>query len=181
MNIFLIILLVIAGVVALLLIIAAFSKKGYAIQRSIVIDKPVDEVYNYLRHIRNQDHFSKWVMTDPQMKKTFTGADGTVGFIYAWDGNKKAGKGEQEIKKLTTNKEIQLEVRFERPFKAVATTPFILESEAGNSNQTIVKWGMKSAMPWPMNAAMLFMNIENMLAKDLEISLGNLKRIIEQG
>lgn len=36
-------------------------------------------------------------MTDPNMRKNFKGTDGTVGFCYAWDGNKKAGKGEQEI------------------------------------------------------------------------------------
>ena len=37
-------------------------------------------------------------MADPNMKKSYSDIDGTVGFIYAWDGNKEAGKGEQESK-----------------------------------------------------------------------------------
>lgn len=54
---------------------------------------------------------------DPNMKKDFRGTDGTVGFVYAWDGNKKAGKGEQEIKKITEGERVDVEVRFEKPLK----------------------------------------------------------------
>lgn len=37
-------------------------------------------------------------MLDPNMEKEFKGTDGTVGFIYGWNGNKEGGEGEQEIK-----------------------------------------------------------------------------------
>eukprot|EP01041_Mallomonas_annulata_P036473 gene36473-59588_t len=110
----------IVGFIALLLLIALFTKKEYSIQREIVIEKPVEEVFNYIKHIKNQDYFSKWVMTDPNMNRIFTGNDGEVGFIYAWDSqNKAAGKGAQEIKNIIENELLDLEIRFEKPMKGL--------------------------------------------------------------
>ena len=104
MNILVTVLLVLVGIIALLLIIGLFSKKGYVIERSVLINKPKQDVFNYIKLMRNQDYFSKWVMKDPGMKKDFKGTDGTEGFIYAWDStDKNAGKGEMEIKKVKDN------------------------------------------------------------------------------
>ena len=178
MNILLIIAASIGGLILLVLVLALFTKKGYSIQRFIIIDKPKEEVFFYLKHLRNQDMFSKWVMTDPFMEKKYTGVDGTVGFIYAWEGNKKAGKGEQEIKKITEGNRLDIEVRFEKPFEAVAQTPFTVENVS--PNQTKVTWFMISQMKYPMNVIMLFMNMDTALGKDMDISLGNLKTILER-
>jgi len=178
MSILITVLAIIGGLIALVLIVAAFTRKDYAIQRSIVIDKPRQDVFHYIRHLKNQDHYSKWVMVDPNLKKSYRGTDGTVGFIYAWDGNQKAGKGEQEIKNIVEGERIDLEIRFERPFAGIASTP--LTTETVMPGQTRVTWGMSSAMNYPMNAMLLFMNMDNLLGKDLEASLSNLKANLEQ-
>jgi hypothetical protein len=178
MNILLIILAILFGIIAMLFIIAFFTRKGYAIEREIVIDKPSGEVFHYLKHIKNQDKFSKWVMMDPDMKREFRGNDGTVGFIYAWEGNKRAGKGEQEIKSMEEGKHLGLEVRFEKPFVAIANTPFSVE--ALSPQQSKVKWGMTSSMNYPTNIMLLLMNMEKMLGKDMETSLKSLKAILEK-
>jgi hypothetical protein len=106
MNILIIVLSTIAGIIALLLIIALFTKKGYKTYSEIIIHAPRLKVFDYLKHIKNQDNFNLSVMMDPEMKKEFKGTDGTVGFIYAWNGNKKASAGEQEIKAITEGKNI---------------------------------------------------------------------------
>ena len=177
------ILIVVIIIIAIRLIIALFIKKEYSIQREITINKPQQEVFNYVKYLKNQDNYSKWVMTDPAMKKDFRGTDGTEGFVYAWDSkNKNAGKGEQEITKITEGKRLDIEVRFEKPFEGIATTP--IETEAISENQTKVKWGMNGKSKYPMNFMNLFM--DNMstglceLGKDLEISLTNLKGILEK-
>jgi hypothetical protein len=177
MNILLIILASIVALVVLILVLALFTKKGYSIQREVIINKPKEEVFFYLKHLRNQDMFSKWVMTDPFMDKKYTGVDGTVGFIYAWEGNKQAGKGEQEIKNIIEGERLDIEVRFVKPFEAIAQTPFT--TEAISPNQTKVIWFMISEMKYPMNIIMLFMNMDTALGKDMDISLGNLKTILE--
>lgn len=112
------ILLVVVIIICILLIIALFVKKDYTIEREISISKPKREVFDYIKHLKNQDNYSKWVMTDPSMKKDFKGTDGTVGFIYAWDSkDKNAGKGEEEIINLIEGEKLDVEVRFERPLK----------------------------------------------------------------
>ena len=178
MNILIIILVILAGLIGLILFTALFSKKGYSIGREITIDKPRQTVFDYIKHLKNQDHFSKWVMTDPNLKKEFRGTDGTVGFVYAWEGNKQAGKGEQEIKRIAEGERLDIEIRFEKPFEAIAQTPFVTESIS--ENKTRVKWDMISTMKYPMNFMLLFMDMDKLLGKDLEISLKNLKGILER-
>ncbi|RDC63801.1 SRPBCC family protein [Adhaeribacter pallidiroseus] len=164
------------ALITLLLIVALFVKKHYAIEREITINKSKAEVFGFIKHLKNQDKYSKWVQTDPDMEKDYRGIDGTVGFVYAWNGNKKAGQGEQEIKAINEGEKLEVEVRFIRPFAGVAQTPFFTEAIA--PNQTKVKWGMRGANPYPLNLMNLFMT--GMLGKDLEISLTNLKTILEK-
>jgi len=178
MNILLIIITIIVGLIAILLIIAAFTKKSYSIQRETVINRPIGDVFDYIRYLKNQDYFNKWVMMDPNLKKSFRGTDGTVGFVYAWEGNKKAGKGEQEIKNISENKKMEIEVRFEKPFKGISQAPFTTEAIA--ANQTKVTWGLSSTMNYPMNVMLVFMNMDKLLGNDMETSLGNLKSILQK-
>ena len=172
------ILIIIAALIILLLLIALVSKKSYTVQREIIINRPKQEVFNYLKLLKNQDQYSKFVMMDPNMKKEFKGTDGTVGFVYAWEGNKQAGKGAQEIMKITEGERLDVEIRFIKPFEGIAQVLFT--TGAISDNQTKVTWGMTSAMKYPMNIMLLIINIEKMLGKDLEISLSNLKTILER-
>jgi uncharacterized membrane protein len=171
------IVIVIAIIIAIPLIAALFIKKEYAVEREVTINKPKQVVFNYVKFLKNQDNYSKWVMMDPAMKKDFSGIDGTVGFVYAWSSsNKNAGKGEQEIKNINEGKEVNVEVRFRKPFKGIAQT--YMKTESVSDNQTKVKWGMQGTNAYPLNFMNLFM--DNMLGKDLKASLENLKNILEK-
>ena len=176
MKILLTIALGLVGLIVLLLIIALFTRKDYNISRDITINAPKQKVFDYVKLLKNQDNFNKWVMVDPDMKRTFTGTDGTAGFIYGWNGNKKAGEGEQEIKSITEGKSIETEIRFVRPFAGIAFANMMTDSIS--ENQTKVTWSNASKMAYPMNI-MLSM-IEKMLAKDMDSSLVNLKTILEK-
>ncbi len=170
------ILVIVAIIIAIPLIIALFVEKNYSVEREITINKPRQEVFNYVKHLKNQDNYSKWVRMDPNMKKDFRGTDGTVGFVYAWDGNDDAGKGEQEIKSITEGERVDVEVRFEKPMEGVAYAPIITESVS--ENQTKVRWGMKGKSTYPLNFVNLFM--DGMLGKDIEKSLVDLKGVLEK-
>ena len=82
MNIIITILLVVAGIIALLLIIALFMKKEHYVNREIIINAPRQKVFDFLKLLKNQDQFNKWAMADTDRKKEFKGTDGTVGYIY---------------------------------------------------------------------------------------------------
>jgi hypothetical protein len=176
MSIIFIFLLIPVALVVLVLLIALFTPKTYHIQRSTTIDQPVAKVYSYIRYIKNQEQYSKWVMTDPNMQKTFTGTDGTVGFIYAWDStHKNAGKGEQEITGLIEDKSVNIEIRFEKPFAGIGYAEQRLD--ANTPAQTTITWSMRGTSVYPMNITNLF--IDKILGSDLEKSLTTLKRILE--
>ena len=172
-----IVILIVAAIIAIPFILALITKKNYSIERNIVINRPKLVVFDYIKYLKNQDYYSKWVMMDPTKKKSFRGTDGTIGFVYAWDGNKQAGKGEQEIINIKEGERIDVEIRFERPFAAIAQAPFILEELS--ENETRLKWGMSSTMNYPMNIILLFMDADKLLGKDLQTSLTTLKGILE--
>lgn len=176
MNIIFKILIVLLIIVAIPLILALFIKKEYHVAREITIHQPRQIVFDYIRFLKNQEHYSKWVMMDPNMKKTLTGTDGTVGFTYAWDGNKAAGKGAQEIIKINQGEGIDVQVRFIKPFEGIAYTPITTYFVA--PDQTRVKWEMKGTSAYPLNFTNLF--VDKMLGNDLEASLITLKGILEK-
>jgi hypothetical protein len=168
----------IGGLIALVLIIAAFSKKDFAVERTITVNKPLPETYDFLTSLQKQNQWSKWTQLDPDMKVTYIGTDKTVGFISRWESlHKQVGEGEQEIMKLIPNQRIENELRFMKPMKSVANAYFTVEEEG--ENHTRVAWGFTSRTPWPFNAFMLFFNMENAIGKDFEEGLGNMKRMIE--
>lgn len=176
MNILFIILIVIAAIIALPLIIALFVKKEYRIEEKVSINKSASEVFSYAKLIKNQEHYSKWVMADPNMKKTLTGTDGTVGFIYAWESEDKGvGQGAQEITALTENKKISTEIRFIKPFEGTGYVTMLTDSTG--TDETGVTWIMEGKSKYPMNITNLFMG--KMLHKDMAISLQNLKNNLE--
>jgi len=146
------------------------------IERTILINKSRDEVFNYLKMTKNQDNFSVWNMTDLSMKKQYSGVDGTVGFIYSWDSNSKnVGAGEQETKAIEAGKKIEFEVRFFRPMKNTGKVNFMLTD--GINGGTNVTWVFESPSKFPF---VLFAPIfKRMLGKDLEQGLANLKKILE--
>ena len=167
------ILLILIGI---LLITALFVDKDYTVQRSVVINKPQPEVFNYIKMLGNQNEYSKWAKMDPNMKKTFRGTDGTVGFVSAWEGNKDVGAGEQEIKAVTEGKSIDTEIRFKKPWESVAQGR--MEAEPVAATQTKVVWQFSGHMPYPMNL-MRVLGMEKMIGNDLQTGLNNLKALQE--
>lgn len=177
MSILLIILYVIGGLVALFFLVAACVSREYFIEREVTIHRPKAEVFDYVKQIKNQNYFSKWVMADPDSKREYVGIDGTVGFIYRWDSqNKSVGKGEQEIKKIVEGEVMESEIRFETPFEGVGIAQ-MKTRDLGNE-QTGVTWNMRGRSKYPMNIINLF--IGGMLGKDMEESLANLKSVVEK-
>jgi hypothetical protein len=173
------ILFTILGLTAIALITALFVKKEYAVEREVTINKPKQEVFEYIKYLKNQDSYSVWANMDPQMKKEYKGTDGTVGFVSGWDSEKSdVGKGEQEIKKITEGERIDFELRFKKPFES--TEPAYMITESVGDNQTKVKWGFSGEMKYPMNLMLLFMNMEEMVGKDLATGLQNLKTKLEK-
>ncbi len=178
MGIIITIIIVIAILIAIILAIALVVKKDYSVERSIIINKNKSDVFNYIRLLKNHDNFSKWASLDPNMKKEYRGMDGTVGFVSSWEGNKKVGKGEQEIVNITDGEKIDYKLHFIKPFEGLADA--YMTTSAIEQNQTKLAWGMSSSMKYPMNIMLLFMNMEKIIGDDFSTGLTNLKNILEK-
>ena len=176
MNILITILLAATGFIALLLILALFIKKEHYVKREIVINAPLQKVFDFLKLLKNQDKFNKWAGTDPDRKWEFKGTDGTVGYIISWRGNKKAGEGEKELMNIIDGKRIETEIRFVKPMKAIAS--IIMETEFLSDNQTKVYWSNTGTLKYPLN--IMIPMVEKSVAKDMDISLSTLKNILEK-
>ena len=175
MHIIITILLVLAGIIALLLILALFIRKEHYVKREIVINAPRQKVFDFLKLLENQEKFNKHAMAGADRKKEYKGTDGTVGYIYAWSGNKDAGEGEKEIKNLIEGKKIETEIRFVKPMRATAT--IIMEMESVSDDQTKLSWSNAGTLNYPVNLLVPIM--EKMLPKDMDSSLITLKNILE--
>lgn len=172
-----IILFVVLAIIIIALIYAYLAEKKYSISSEIIINRSQIEVYNYLKNLRNQEKWSKWVMADPNVKLTYTGVEGEVGFISAWESfDKNVGIGEQEIKKLTPNSRMDVEIRFKKPFEGISLANNSIESLS--ENQTKVTTVFYSETPFPMNLMIPF--IKKMLQKDMNTNSINLKGQLEK-
>lgn len=172
------ILIIVLVLIAIPLVVALFLPKDYSVEREIIINKPKQEVFEYVKYLKNQDNYSKWASMDPNMKKTYSGTDGTVGFVSAWESeNDDVGSGEQEIIKIQEGERIDFELRFIEPFES--TSPAFMTTESVAENKTKVTWGFSGHMNYPMNIMMLFMDFEKMIGDDLESGLSNLKSEME--
>ena len=71
-----------------------------------------------------------------------------------------------------------MELHFIKPFDSYS--PAWMSTEDVSSTQTKVKWGMSGKMVYPFNIFGLFMNMDEMIGKDLQTGLDNMKAILEK-
>jgi uncharacterized protein YndB with AHSA1/START domain len=175
MTIFIIVLILLA----IPFIGALFMDESYTIEREISISRPLRSVFDYVRLLKNAEHYNKWVMMDPGMQKSYRGTDGMAGFIYDWDSkNKQVGKGEQEITRIMDQQRIDYTIRFFRPFQGLAGAAII--TSPLSENQTRVQWLFEGKRSYGMRVTHLVLNLKKTLGRDLQTSLENLKRVLEK-
>lgn len=165
------ILIVIVVIIAIPLILGLFAPKHFYSERSIIIDRPKDEVFNYIRFVRNQDNFGVWQLSDPNLKFVEEGTDGTEGYKYTWDGEK-TGQGSQTIILVAPTDSVvnELDFGFGDPVQS------FFKVYAIDSTSTEVIWGLRGTSPYPLNVMNLFFDV----GKDFEQGLANLKNVLEK-
>lgn len=168
---------IVIGLVILVFILAVVAPKNYEVYRTVDIARSTEDVFEYLKYVKNQEIWSPWAKKDPDMARKYTGEDGAVGFVSYWNGNKEVGEGEQEITAVVTNERIDGELRFLKPFRSNSNCYFKVYPVA--DNRTKVSWGFSGKNVFPMNVFMLFMNMDKAVGKDFEEGLAELKKILE--
>ncbi|OYX27931.1 MAG: polyketide cyclase [Flavobacteriales bacterium 32-35-8] len=152
--------------------------KYFNISRNIVINKPANEVFEYLKFIKNQDDWSPWKKKDPDMKQSYVGVDGKIGFIAKWEGNKDVGSGEQEITRIVENQVIETKLRFYKPWKSESDA-YIKIKGLDEYNSSIVTWGFSGRNKIVSSIFFALFNMEKAIGEDFEKGLVSLKKMLE--
>ena len=172
-----IVLYILLGVILLVFILNLIAPKSYHVSRSIDVRRPSEEVFRFVKYLKNQDEWSPWAEKDPDMEKDFKGTDGEVGAVSSWKGNKDVGEGEQEITHIVEGSLLETRLRFFKPFKSESDA--YIKVTAVNENRSRVTWGFSGDNKFPVRILMLFMNMDKAIGKDFDYGLQNLKNHLE--
>jgi hypothetical protein len=166
------VLLALAIIAILFFVIIIGRPDEFKVVRSATIAVPPVAVFEQVNDFHKWDDWSPWAKLDPECKNTFGGAPAGKGATFAWDGNKKVGAGRMAITDSQPPNLIRINLEFLRPFKATNTTEFMFKPEG---NQTIVTWNMFGKNNFMSKAFGLFVNCDNMIGKDFEKGLAQMK------
>jgi hypothetical protein len=167
------------GILAIVLIVGLFLPTEYSVSREVTINRNKAEVFDYARMLEHQLDYSVWWKMDPKQVTTFTGEDGTVGFVAAWKSElDSVGSGEEEIVALQEGERIGFALRFKEPFESNASSEMLFT--APDSSTTKLTWNFNGEMSYPFNVMQLFISMEDMLGQDIQEGLQNMKVILEK-
>lgn len=172
-----IIVIIVVAFFAIFLVLGIVAPKEYSVERSVEINAPREVVYAQVSNLKKMDTWSPWSRRDSNIIQTYEGTDGEVGSIAKWEGNEEVGKGMQEITSLEENKRVETKLTFLEPWESESMA--YVELEDGENGTVKVSWGFTGENAFPMNAMMLFMDMDAAIGKDFEEGLNNLKQMAE--
>src|SRR5215467_2992781 len=172
-----IIAIILAVAIAGVLVFAATKPDNFRVERTLAVKAPADAIYPLIANFHLWMAWSPYEGRDPDMKRSFGGAALGKGATYAWDGNKDIGAGHMEILEASSPSKIRIKLDFERPFEGHNTAEFTM---APQGNATLVTWAMYGPAPFISKLMQVFMNFDNMIGKNFEVGLINLKKLAEK-
>lgn len=143
----------------------------FEISRRAVIEADPARVYDLIADFRQWPAWSPWEGADPDLERTYSGADRGVGARYAWSGNRKAGAGSMQITQADPER-LDLTLSFRKPFRATNETTFTLDPTP--SGGTEVTWTMRGERSGLMGVVSRILPIDTMIARDFEKGLARL-------
>jgi polyketide cyclase/dehydrase/lipid transport protein len=170
------ILIALAAVVVVFLIVVALRPADFRVSRSTTISGPASAAFELVNDFHNWEQWSPWEKIDPAARKTYEGPRAGVGAIYRWIGNNKVGEGSGTITESRPRELVRIKLEFLKPFKATNTAEFAFQPRG---DQTAVTWSMFGKNNFMMKAFGLFMNCENMVGKEFEKGLAQMKSAVE--
>jgi len=163
---------IVVVIVVAILAYASTRPDTFRVARSAHMDAPPEEIYPLIVNFRAWTAWSPYEMRDPDMKRTYSGADEGVGAAYAWDGNKDIGSGNMKIVEADKPSRIVIDLIFTAPMKANNTAIFTLVPQEGG---TLVTWAMEGEANLMAKLVQLFMDMDKMIGTDFEAGLAKLK------
>ena len=149
----------------------------YTVERSTTVDAPPARVYEQVADFHNWRNWSPWEDLDPELRRNYSGNESGTGAVYAWSGNRKAGQGRMEITDARAPSSVDIDVAFEKPWKARNDSSFRIEPDGSGSRVVWTMTGQKTLMTKVMG---IFKSMDAMIGPDFEKGLARLKATAEK-
>ena len=150
---------------------------SFEVTRTTTIAADPARVHALVNDFHLWDQWSPWEGLDPDLTRTFSGAESGVGAHYAWKGNKKVGEGSMEITGSTPER-IDIDLSFLKPFAAQNKVDISFTPSAGGTD---VLYRMTGEHKGIFRVVSKFVSMDKMVGKDFEKGLAQLKAAAEKG
>jgi polyketide cyclase/dehydrase/lipid transport protein len=167
---------VVVVAIAGILLYATTKPDSFRVQRVVLINAPSEKIFPLINDMKAWTAWSPYEKKDPAMKRTYGAVSAGKGATYAWEGNKEVGQGSMEIVESSPRK-IVLKLDFLKPFEAHNMGEFLLEPKG---DSTSVTWAIYGPSPYMSKVVGTFMNIDDMIGRDFEKGLADLKAAAEK-
>jgi hypothetical protein len=165
----------ILGLFVLLLIVGFLLPSEVHIEKSQVIDAPVDRIFRNVYDLRNWEKWSPYKKMDPLMEFSYSNPPVGVGAFYNWSSElPELGNGKLTITELQANKKIVTSVEMED--FGDAKGQFIFEPY---KNDVKVTWMMDSNMGRNPFAKLGSIFMKSAMKKQFSNGLSQLKKVSE--
>jgi len=168
--------IIVVVLLAALLAFAATRPDVLRVQRAASIQAPPETIFPLIADFHRWISWSPWENRDPELKRTYSGADSGKGAVYGWEGNRNVGSGRMEITEASPSSKVVIQLDFIKPFEGHNITEFTLQPAGGATNVT---WTMQGPSPFITKVMGVFMNMDKMIGRDFEAGLANLKSVAE--
>jgi len=171
-----IVLLAVAGGLAALCLYAASKPDTFTVRRSTLIQAPAEKPHPPTHDLHQFNTWNPYNLKDPNIQGTYRGPASGPGAGYDFQGNKDVGKGSIQIVEAAPT-QIRMKLDMIEPFEGHNAVAFTL---APQGQATEVSWAMSGPSPFMFKLVGLFMNMDEMIGRDFEAGLKNLKAKAER-
>lgn len=178
MKLILKLLFVFISIATMLLILALFVEKKIVIKEVLIVDKPVEDVFRYVKLIDRQDAYLDWPSNASSQPSTQSYSDGNVGYTSPIEFDLKTqGRGRFRLTEIIPNKHIKCS--FVPTTNTSAQIELTITTESKNDTTTTVGIVLSTSESYPYNLRLLFSKMPLTESTHLQKSVKNLKVNLE--
>lgn len=155
----------------------AWARKEFDISRTVIINRPKEEVYNLVRQLKKEHLWMPWFNTEFKGVLKYDGEDGKMDALLYWKGHRHFYEGTQKIVKLNQGKIIETRILIVKPFRLVLLEYKGLKEI--DATKTKMVWGIRGGLVFPLSVMALIHPVDKAYGKDLEAGLKNIKTLLE--
>ena len=166
--------IIVVCIIALILIIPLFLPSNFHVERSVIIERSPERVFQTAIDMSQRAKWDPWIEMEPDVKMEVTMKPEIIGSGYYWKGDT-IGEGRITIKEFVPNELIKSEIEFIAPRSSKSDVIWTFKE---NKEGTKITWAIEGTLSYPIEKWMgLFM--EQMMAESFEKGLANFKTLVE--